>query len=356
MDYIVEIESYLRNEMTEKEKESFELLVAKNDDLAKELAEYKELFSQFQHAKNDAFVKKQIRIIQEQESRNTKNISGGLRKYVNKYWRTAGIAATVAILASVGTYYLAENTFAHKDEKRILQLVNKEVREIKTKQVRLQNDINKVKLNALPNYPHKGSGTAFAISNDGYAITNLHVIKGGKKVFLFTKDGKAHKCKIIKKDVANDLAVLKLLDSNFTFSNKKVPYKLHTKAELAQRIFTLGYPKNEVVYNEGYVSSLNGKNSDSTKFQLELPSSPGVSGAPVLDENGNLIGIINSKQSISKGITYAIKSEVVKQLLDSVETTSASNLLMPSNSFSSKNRTAQIKSLNDFIFSVKVYK
>ena len=149
MNYIVEIESYLRNEMSVQEKEAFELLVEKNEDLANELYEYKELFAQFQQARDEAFVKKQIEIIRDQENRNTHNISGGLKKYVNKYWRTAGIAATVAILASVGTYFIAENTFANKDEKRILQLVNKEVREIKTKQVRLQNDINKVKLNAF---------------------------------------------------------------------------------------------------------------------------------------------------------------------------------------------------------------
>ena len=355
MKYIAEIESYLNNEMTPKEKGAFELLVAKNDDLAKELKEYEELFVQFQHARNEAFVKKQIQIIRDQENRNTLNISGGLRKHIKKYWRTASIAATVAILASGATYFIAENTFTTRDEKRILQLVNKEVRDIKNKQVRIQNDLNRVKINALPSYPSKGSGTAFALSNEGYAITNLHVIKGGKKVFLFTQDGKAHKCELILTDKENDLAILKVVDSNFVFSNKIVPYKIQRKAQLAQRIFTLGYPKNEVVYNEGYISSLNGKDGDSTKYQLELPSSPGVSGAPVLNENGNLIGIVNSKESKSLGITYAIKSKVVEQLLDSLQSPFSKNSLRD-NSFRTKNRSSQIQALNDFIFVVKVYK
>jgi S1-C subfamily serine protease len=355
MNYIAEIESYLRNEMNTQEIEAFELLVAKNPDLAKELTEYKEIFAQFQHARNEAFVKKQIEIIKDQEDRNAMNISGGMRKSLKKYWRTAGIAATVAILASVGTYFVAENSFNQKDDKRILQLVNKEVRDLKTKQVRLQNDINKVKINALPTYPHNGSGTAFAISNNGYAITNLHVIKDGKKVFLFTSDGTAYKCGVIYQDKTNDLAVLQVLDSNLIFSQNNVPYKLDTKTKLAERIFTLGYPKQEVVYNEGYVSALNGKNGDSTKIQLELPSSPGVSGAPVLDEAGNLIGIINSKQSISKGITYAIKSEVLEPILDSLDDKLAKQSLQR-NSFHSRNRTEQIDALGDFIFTVKVYK
>ena len=355
MNYINEIEAYLRDEMTVAEKQSFESLVAKNDILAKELNEYKELFAQFQHARNEAFVKKQIQIIKEQESRNAVNISGGMKKSLSKYWRTAGIAAGVAILASVGTYFFAERTFNNQNEKRILQLVNKEVRDIKNKQNRLQNDLNKVKINALPDYPSKGSGTAFALTNNGYAITNLHVIKGGKKVFLFTQDGKAHKCIVELTDKENDLAVLKVVDSSFVFANKNVPYKLDNTAELAERIFTLGYPKDEVVYNEGYISSMNGKNGDSTKYQLELPSSPGVSGAPVLDENGNLVGIVNSKESKSLGITYAIKSEVLSSLLDSLETP-FTKVDLSKNSFGSRNRTAQIQTLNDFIFMVKVYK
>jgi len=354
MKYIVEIESYLRNEMSRAERQTFEKLVEKNEELAQELAEYEDLFSQFQHARNAAYVKKQISIIQDQEDRNTLNISHNMRKSLKKYWRTAGIAASVAFLASVATYFIAENTFNKENDTRILQLVNKEVRDIKNKQTRLQNDINKVKINTLPNQPHQGSGTAFAVDNKGYALTNLHVLKGGKKVFIFTADGKAHKCKVVKKDEQNDLAVLKVLDSSFAFSTKSIPYQLDSKAHLAERIFTLGFPKNEVVYNEGYVSAMNGKGGDSTKFQLELPSSPGVSGAPVLDASGNLIGIVNSKQFISKGITYAIKTTVINNLLDSLKAPFEIKSL-ESNSFPSQNRTKQIESLEDFILMVKVY-
>lgn len=354
MNYIEEIESYLRGEMNPQEKEAFELLVERNQHLAEELAEYKLLFIQFERARNEAFVKKQIAIIKEQESRNTMNISSGLKRY-QKYWRTAGVAATVAFLASCATYFIAENTFNNRDEKRILQLVNKEVRDIKNKQVRLQNDLNDVKINGLPSYPHNGSGTAFALSTDGYAITNLHVIKGGKKVFLFTKDGEAHKCELVLADKTNDLAVLRIADSGFVFGMNSIPYKLDRNAKLAQRIFTLGFPKNEIVYNEGYISSVNGKNGDSTKYQLELPSSPGVSGAPVLDENGNLVGIVNSKESKSQGITYAIKSKVVQQLLDSLQAP-FSNRSLQNNTLRNKSRTAQIEKLNDCIFMVKVYR
>jgi len=248
------------------ERQTFEKLVEKNEELAKELAEYEDLFSQFQHARNAAYVKKQISIIQDQEDRNTLNISHNMRKSLKKYWRTAGIAASVAFLASVATYFIAENTFNKENDTRILQLVNKEVRDIKNKQTRLQNDINKVKINTLPNQPHQGSGTAFAVDNKGYALTNLHVLKGGKKVFIFTADGKAHKCKVVKKDEQNDLAVLKVLDSSFAFSTKSIPYQLDSKAHLAERIFTLGFPKNEVVYKKGMEGLRMGKEAKVIRF------------------------------------------------------------------------------------------
>ncbi len=355
MEYIEHIERYLLGEMSQDERRTFEALVDNNPSLHKELTEYEQLFKQFEHAKNEAFVKQQILIAREQDSRTTQNITTKLQKHVNKYWRTAAIAASVAILASLTTFWIVDNAYMQQEDERILQLVNKEVRAIKKKQVRIQNDLAAVKTNVAPDYPSNGSGTAFALDKRGYAITNLHVINGGKKVFIFTKDGKAHKCDIVLKNEENDIAVLKINDSNFQFSNKAVPYQLNKDASLAASIFTLGYPKNEVVYNEGYISSLNGKDGDSSKYQLELPSSPGVSGAPVLDIRGNLIGIVNSKESQSKGITYAIKSNIVQQILDSLGDT-CNPIELKQNALAGKNRTDQIKALEDFVFVVKVYK
>lgn len=116
----------------------------------------------------------------------------------------------------------------------------------------------------------------------------------------------------------------------------------------------MGYPKDEVVFNKGYVSSINGKNGDSTKYQLELPSSPGVSGAPVLDEQGNVIGMINSRESQSKGITYAIKSDILSRIFEEMPEDFKAHEVC-TNTYSGHKRSSQIKQLENFVFIVKVY-
>lgn len=354
MKHIEKIEKYLRQEMSSAELEAFTALLLSDASLQKELSDYEEIFEALHLERDSAFVSKQIQLARAQEHRTTSHLFGSLKIYAKKYWQTAAVAASVAFLASTMTFFVAKKSFLHDNNTRIIQLVNKDLRKIKRTQAAIKNDLNEVKTNVVPDYPSNYTGTGFALTNDGYAITNLHVIAGGQKVFLFTQDGKPHKCEVVLRDKPNDIAVLKVLDSNFAFSANRLPYKLNTQADLAERVFTLGYPKDEVVYNEGYVSSLNGKDGDSTKYQLELPSSPGVSGAPVLDQSGNVIGIINSKESQSKGITYAIKTEVVKNTIDSLKTISlASGKYSKLNS--SAQRSAQIKNLSDFIFVVKVY-
>ncbi len=354
MNNIEKIEQYLRGELSGDALTTFENQLTTDALLQKEIADYEEIFEALKLEQDSAFVAKQLVLAREQEDRTTQHLYTSLRSYASKYWQTAAIAASVAFLASTMTFYVAKKSFIKENDSRIIQLVNKDLRAIKKQQVDIRKDLNEVKTNVAPDYPSNYTGTGFALTNDGYAITNLHVIAGGTKVFLFTKDGKTYKCNVVLKDEVNDIAVLKVVNDSVTFSANALPYRLTNSAQLAEKVFSLGYPKDEVVYNEGYVSSMNGKDGDSTKYQLELPSNPGVSGAPVMNEAGNIIGIINSKESQSKGITYAIKTGVLQHLLDSVQSTNPISL--PKNTASNRgNRSAQIKKIQDFIFLVKVY-
>lgn len=340
------IEAYLNGELSQDSLEQFENEMQSNPELKKEVQRYFDLLDAFTLKENNDFVNKQLALLKEQENRNVALSISSFKRYTKKYWRTAAVAASVAFVASSLTYFIAAHTF-HKKESSEL---GREVNAIKSKQLALQNDLNAVKGDILPDYPSDYAGTAFALSNNGLAVTNLHVIRGGKKIFLFTKDGNAYKCELLQSDAVNDLAILKVIKDSFTFSNKAVPYQIAYNTNLAQKVFTLGYPKDEIVYNEGYVSSINGKDGDTSRLQLELPSNPGASGSPVIDDMGNLIGIINSKDKSSSGITYAIKSEILKSTLDSISMSE-----LNSNSLKGKNRVAQIKQLEDFVFLVKVY-
>jgi S1-C subfamily serine protease len=206
----------------------------------------------------------------------------------------------------------------------------------------------------VPSYPSKYSGSGFAIGKNGYIVTNLHVVEGYSNIFTFTQDGIGHQSEVIASDELNDLAILKIKEEGFKFA-VNIPYSIRkANVNLAHRVYSLGYPKSEVVYNEGYISSINGFEGDSNKFQLELPSSPGVSGAPIIDETGNILGIISGKQSQTEGITYAIKSKALLDLMKTLPKDFSLNALQE-NSVKGQTRSGQISQIQKFVCMVKVY-
>ena len=108
------------------------------------------------------------------------------------------------------------------------------------------------------------------------------------------------------------------------------------------------------MYNEGYISSITGFEGDSSRYQLELPSGPGVSGAPIIDETGNIIGVISGKQSQSEGITYAIKSKSLISLFKSLPK-DFNSVELTSNLIRKETRANQVRKIQPFICVVKVY-
>ncbi|MBP6456677.1 MAG: trypsin-like peptidase domain-containing protein [Chitinophagaceae bacterium] len=354
VEQIEQIELYLSNQMSNNQKATFEKLLQSDASLREELEDYKMLSETFEHLKQKNFVDNHIEILRQQEAKNTQHINSQLSFYVNKYWRTASVAATVAIIASAFTFYTAQKLFLKSEQNRIIQLVNKDLKDIKRSQNAIKKEFEEVKTSVLPTSPSKFVGTSFAVSNNGYLVTNLHVVSGGSKIFIFTADNKPHACEIVSKDEENDIAILKVLEEDFKFAESGIPYRI-TKQNtgLAQNIFSLGFPKNEIVYNEGYISAINGQDGDSSKFQLEIPASPGFSGAPLFDAQGNVLGMINSKESQTIGTTFAIKADYIINTLKNIEAISSKDL--NSLKFKSTSRTEQIKELQNYICIVKVY-
>src|SRR5437764_704090 len=75
-----------------------------------------------------------------------------------------------------------------------------------------------------------------------------------------------------------DLAILKVIDTSFKKINSLPYYIPRTTSELGEQIFTLGYPKEEVVYGEGYISAKSGYSGDTTAYQISISVNPGNSG------------------------------------------------------------------------------
>lgn len=347
------IEKYCFDLMDEREKLYFEQEIAKNPALREAVDEFYVLIKTFDHIQSKNLVSNSLNHLHKHSRSQTDVLINSLKLHVNKYWRTASVAASVAFVASMLTFAIARSVYK-KDTQAQYTILKREINNIKEGQKAIKKDIAQVKKSNVPTYPSKAAGTGFAISQKGYIVTNLHVLDGYEKIFVFTSDNIGHQSEVVATDEKNDLAILKITESDFSF-NGKVPYAVRkANPNIAQRIYSLGYPKDDIVYNEGYISSVTGFESDSNKFQLELPSGPGVSGAPIIDEFGNVVGIISGKQSLSHGITYAIKTKSLLNLLKDLPKDFTSSEIATSQ-LKGKTRADQVKNIQPYVCVVKVY-
>jgi serine protease Do len=349
------VEKYCLGLMNDQERLFFEIEIENNPVLANLVAEHQLLIQTFEHQQHKDFIQLSLQSIHQQHHNHPQLLLKQLRLSVNRYWRTASVAASVAIIASMTTFMIARSVYK-KDTRAQYQILKGEINTIKKKQNDIKKEVEAVKNNVIPvpNEPSKYSGTGFAISKNGYIVTNLHVVDGYTSIFCFTADGIGHSSEIIATDPENDLAILKISENAFSFG-ANIPYSIRkAPLNLAHRIYSLGFPKQEIVYNEGYISSTTGFEGDTNKFQLELPSSPGVSGAPVIDESGNILGIVSGKQSQTEGITYAVKSKALLNMLKALPDDFAMADVMD-NAIKGQNRKGQINQIQPFVCMVKVY-
>ncbi len=139
-------------------------------------------------------------------------------------------------------------------------------------------------------------GTSFLIDGKGYLVTNYHVISKMKNIYVDNNKGDSYSAEVVYiRQLAADLAILKITDTSYkTIAN--LPYSIKRgNSDLGEQFFTLGFPRNEIVYGEGYVSAKSGKDGDSLAYQLTVSANPGNSGGPVINKNGEIIGIITAK-------------------------------------------------------------
>lgn len=268
------------------------------------------------------------------------------------YLRTAGIAACIALLTSLTTFWAVQ----HNNKKIASQysLLRRDLETYKRSQSQVINSIKNQK--TAPAAQARYTGTGFAISNDGYIVTNYHVTEGADSIYIQNHEGQYLKSHLVSFDEKTDVAILKVEDKSFRFAKGDVPYTFETsKRKLGTKVFTLGFPQDEVVYNQGYISSKNGYNGDSMQYRLQIPANPGQSGAPVVGENGEIVAIITGKESETEGTTYAVNAKAVTDLIRSLP--KENNIRLPKNNKLGKlTREQQIEKLEVYTCSIKVYK
>lgn len=270
------------------------------------------------------------------------------------YLRTGAIAAGIALLTTLSTFWMVNNS--HKRQSSQYSQLKRDLETIRQSQNALNQKISSTKQHPSPALPANYSGTGFALTNDGYFVTNYHVTEGADSVYIQNRDGEYFKATLVSFDAKSDVAILKVTNKNFRFGKGEVPYTLASnKKSLGAKVYTLGYPQDEVVYSEGYISSKNGFLGDSMQYRLELPASEGQSGAPVVDASGAIIGIVTGKESESAGTTYAVGSKAIHKLIQSLP--KEEKIKLPkSNKLAKMSKEQQIENMEFYTCSVKVYK
>jgi S1-C subfamily serine protease len=209
----------------------------------------------------------------------------------------------------------------------------------------------------------RGNGSGFFINEKGYIATNYHVIKEANdiQVEYYQKAIKyIFKAKVIVTDKQNDLAIIKIDDTNFK-TLSKIPYVFNTNIkDVGTSVFALGYPiasvmGEEVKFTDGKISAKTGIQGDISVYQISAPIQPGNSGGPLFDDKGNLIGItssaLNKEYFNSENVNYAIKVSYLKNLIDVMP----EQITLPNNQdIYNKTLTEKIKILSDFVPIVKI--
>ena len=170
-----------------------------------------------------------------------------------------------------------------------------------------------------------GTGSGFVVNSGGYVLTNYHVVEGCVEVRIPEASGTSVLV-VTGADPQNDLALLRLPTpgaSAAVFANDG--------PKPGQEVIAVGYPlrgllASSVNITTGIVSALAGIRNDARMIQTTAPVQPGNSGGPLLDQSGNVLGVISSKLDalkvaqaigdIPQNINFAIKASVARGFLD----------------------------------------
>jgi S1-C subfamily serine protease len=167
------------------------------------------------------------------------------------------------------------------------------------------------------------SGSGFFISEDGYLITNAHVVRNARSVKVKTSTD-VFPAEVVRVDERDDFALLKV---SGTFPALSISTN---EAGLGDAVFTIGFPDivlqgTQPKFTDGKISSLTGLMDDPAEYQISVPVQPGNSGGPLVDLHGNVQGVIVARLddsaallaagSLPQNVNYAVKGRLLRNFL-----------------------------------------
>lgn len=356
------IEDYLNGKLTADERVAFEQLRSNDPIVDHKVVAHKVFLESMAQYANILMLKEQMDEAHSQI--DVVVLADQLKPHpsrIVKLWRNnksaIAIAASFVLLAMVSLYSIQNNN----KQAGTFEAMSQDLAQVKRSQGGLIREIKSIRTDKTNNVPSTNrprfGGTGFAISGNGYIVTNYHVVRGADSVYVQNGKGVSYKVKSFYNDPVNDIAILKINDKSFD-NLPSLPYNIKRGTSgIGETVFTLGFPKDDIVLGDGYVSSKNGINGDTLAYQVAIPVNPGNSGGPLLDNNGNVVGIINGKENKTDGATFAVKSKYIMEALNAIPQDSLSKRVSygKRSALQGLKRNKQVEKLQDYVFMIKVY-
>lgn len=358
------VERFLNDEMSREERSYFIELRKNNPEVDQLVVDHIFFLNSLQkHGDTKRFKHLLNSVQQDMEREKVIHLSqekeGKLIQLWNRHKRTFAVAASIAGIVTV-LFFSLMSAFTPVKNQNLTPLVQKiNAQENKTRQI--ESKLNQLQATTqaipVPAIEAKFRATGFIIdAQHNYIATNAHVVQEARNNLIVEDHlGKQYSAEAVYINIPADLAIIKITDTGFS-KLSETPYTIKkTTTNLADEIFMLGYPKQEIVYGEGYISARNGFNMDTIFFQMNTSANEGSSGSPVINDRGELVGIVSSKQTNAAAVVYAIKTDNLLQAIDEVRKIEGNDNIQISTggSFKSNNRVGQIRKLQEYVFMIK---
>lgn len=169
----------------------------------------------------------------------------------------------------------------------------------------LKENFNMIRRAVLTIRTNGGFGSGFYINDEGYALTNYHVVGDAKNVAVTDFSGTSHMAEVVRVHKGRDVALIK----TDVFDNPKMTLNTFDKLKMMDKVYAIGTPLHEgqkVTVTEGIVSNFRKPQKTGMGYiQASIPIAAGNSGGPLLDEFGNVIGIAFGGVGNKSGTVYS---------------------------------------------------
>lgn len=258
-------------------------------------------------------------------------------KYVTQkaFVITLIFAIILSAFAGAGGFYLCSNYFGGFSSNKTINGTNYSLTKATGSELSIQEIIAKNENSVVAittesvstdiwarQYVTSGAGSGVVYSEDGYILTNNHVIDGASTITVTMHDGKTYSASIVASDDTCDIAVIKIKASNLS----PVTIAAEQSLSVGDLAVAIGNPLGTLAgtATEGIISALEREITIDGKtmnlMQISSSINPGNSGGGVFDQYGNLIGLVVAKSSGSnvEGLGFAIPVDTVKTVADSL--------------------------------------